>query len=213
MPVHQRPLGRSVLSPGIALACAILFIALTGLAAVRLGIPVADLTRDPASTMGVHPFIGIVSTIGILLWTATASICLFSAARARRGGSDEDARFLLCTGALTAMLLVDDLFMLHEWAFPLHIGVLEEIVYGTYMLIFLLYYLRFRGPLADHGLALLLLACACFAASILCDQLVPNEGLQYLVEDGFKLTGITAWFLFHTRACSRTLDTAARANR
>jgi len=206
MPARQRPFDRSALTPGLALVCAMLFIAATGLAAERLGIPVADLTRDPASTLGVHPFIGIVSTVGILLWTATASICLFSAARARRRGADDDARFLICTGALTSMLLVDDLFMLHEWVFPLHIGVLEEIVYGTYVLIFLACYLRFRSALADHGLALLLLACACFAASILCDQLVPNEGVQYLVEDGFKLTGITAWFLFHTRACSRILD-------
>lgn len=206
MSARSRRSDRHALVTSLVLVVTVLFILGTGFVAERLDIPVADLTRDPASTLGVHPFLGILSTVGILLWCATVAICLFSAARARRAGAGEDAAFLLSAGALTSMLLSDDLFMLHEWAFPLHIGVLEEIVYGTYVLIFLAYYLRFRDALADHGLAPLLLACACFATSILLDQLVPNEGVQYLVEDGFKLTGITAWFLFHTRACSRILD-------
>lgn len=41
-------------------------------------ISISQLARDPVSLMDVHPFTGILSNLGILLWCMSASICLFS---------------------------------------------------------------------------------------------------------------------------------------
>ena len=42
-------------------------------------IPVGDLTRDPANILGCSPHIGFLSQLGIFFWSASATICLFSA--------------------------------------------------------------------------------------------------------------------------------------
>ena len=58
-----------------------------------------DLTRDPAAILDVPVYVGFLSQIGILLWAATAAICLFSAAVLwRREPVDSIARFLVCSG-------------------------------------------------------------------------------------------------------------------
>ena len=41
--------------------------------------PIWMLARDPAETKHFPPYIGMLSNWGVILWTATAVICLFSA--------------------------------------------------------------------------------------------------------------------------------------
>lgn len=38
-------------------------------------IPVGLITRDPAYIMKAHPFVGLVSNIGVLFWCASATLC------------------------------------------------------------------------------------------------------------------------------------------
>jgi len=40
-----------------------------------LNIPIKQFSADPARTLSGHPFIGMVSHAGILLWSAVATIC------------------------------------------------------------------------------------------------------------------------------------------
>jgi len=40
-------------------------------------IPKADLTRDPVQLLNGRPYIGMLSNLGIIIWSATAGICLF----------------------------------------------------------------------------------------------------------------------------------------
>src|SRR5688572_9327807 len=81
------------------------------IAAFSSRIPLSSLTRDMASIAHVHPLIGVVSNVGILLWCATAVICLFGGSLLRQKGMHAEARFLLWGGVMTLVLLVDDLFM------------------------------------------------------------------------------------------------------
>jgi hypothetical protein len=42
--------------------------------------PMAVLTRDPAATFEVPPYVGFLSNATMLVWSAAATICLFGAA-------------------------------------------------------------------------------------------------------------------------------------
>ena len=95
--------------PIIILLSGVIFVSLT------IGIPLGNFTRDPAAVAKYHPAIGIVSNIGILYWCATASICFFCFAVLRNLEKQREfQRFILSSGLITSLLLVDDFFLLHE---------------------------------------------------------------------------------------------------
>jgi hypothetical protein len=51
---------------------------------------------------------------------------------------------------LSAALLVDDAFLLHDEVLPLHLGWPEEVLYAAYALAFLLYFRRFGSFVLRH---------------------------------------------------------------
>ena len=78
-----------------------------------------DFTRDPLSIMDAPVYIGILSNLGILFWTAGAAICFFSAAIISDIKHQSQAfYFLLFGGIITTVLLFDDFFIFHEKVFP-----------------------------------------------------------------------------------------------
>ena len=79
---------------------------------MHFDIPVGNFTRDPIAILGGHPFIGVMSNIGILFWSATAAICIFASKIYL--DKTEFSTFLFFSGLLTLLLLFDDLFQLHE---------------------------------------------------------------------------------------------------
>jgi hypothetical protein len=56
--------------------------ALLGVAILQPWVPVSRLLKDPSTITGAHPFVGLVSHIGIVLWCMTAAICLYAGALA-----------------------------------------------------------------------------------------------------------------------------------
>src|SRR6187399_2150439 len=146
---------------------------LVAIAALSPKITVASLTRDMAATAKVHPLTGVVSSAGILLWCATAAICLFSSNLLRQRGAHRAAGFLLWSGLMTAGLLIDDFFMFHEYLARVHRGLILE---------------------ADYRL--LVTALVLFAGSMTLD-LLNGGGYWNLAEDGCKLLGIASWFGYH----------------
>ena len=157
-------------------------------------IPPADMLRDTAAVLDGPAYAGILSTLGFLLWTAAATICLFVAA------AQPYARaFWLYAATITLILLADDWLMLHENAH--YIGVTEHVIYGVYAIAMAYYVVRFRQILLRAEYLLLLAAYVCFAGSLVVDALdgvVYFPGF-YIVEDGFKMFGIMGWLLFHWR--------------
>ena len=99
-------------------------------------IPFEALTGDPANYHMFHPLTGILSNIGIILWSSTAAICLFTCVLIKN--HDENAKiteFYLYSGALSFILLLDDFFMLHDrllWQRPLYLLYLLLILYFFY---------------------------------------------------------------------------------
>lgn len=163
-------------------------------------VPIAFLLRD-ASQVAKYPFyIGLVSHLGVLLWSVAASISLFSATLARDRGL---ARLLLTGGLLTAVLALDDLFTLHESVFPDYLGIGEKVVLGAEMLFAAAFLLGFVRVILRTDFLILGLAIAFFAGSELFDQDFLSQGLNYLLDDGLKLFGIVSWTTYFVRTSAQ----------
>ena len=105
----------------------------------------------------------------------------------------------------------DDFFMMHEVVLPSVTGLNDKYIYIFYAVLFVAYCAVFHLTLLrQHGM-LLLAALAFFALSTglnvvtdaaAFDRLggLSGQELRYLLEDGTKLFGISAWVTFHVRA-------------
>lgn len=166
-----------------------------------------DFAHDPTTTLSGPAYIGFLSNVGAVLWSATLAACVISALVLPR-----PARVpFLWGGAITFVLLADDLFLLHEAYFP-HVGLSQartSLLYGVSTLAFLVIYRRF---VQEHGLILFPLALALFALSSGID-LSLEEHAPFVIEDGAKFLGIVTWCLFFANASTRELRSAiARAD-
>ncbi len=185
----------------------VLGLGVVGVVSTWTGIGPSMFTRDPTAIADVHPFVGVVSNFGVLLWCATAVICLFTWAVSRDENSDATfSKFLLFSGLVTALLLFDDLFLLHENIFPRYLGVPEEVTFGGYAGLIILGGVLFRTDILSTEYPILLVALGFFGLSLGVDALEGSIE-QYvgpwriLFEDGFKLLGIVSWFGYFSRCC------------
>lgn len=172
--------------------------------------PAADLMKDPLVVASVTdaccgPLLGAVWNFGVLLWAATAAVCLFTALRIGLAHGLRPAAFPLAAGALIAMLALDDLYLLHEFVWP-HLGVPQPAVLAIYGSISGAYLLFFRDRLRAGRASLLAIALVAFGVSIGVDLVWASPDV--LLEDGAKFVGIVAWAVFHTDAMLRLLEPA-----
>lgn len=181
---------------------------------VATGIPIAELTRDPLGNTE-HPWYkGLVSNLGVIVLAGTAGVALFARAV---GGAAPRARasagFILAGGLVTIVLLLDDLYMLHETVFPEHIGIPENAVYATYAAMLAGFTVAFRDRIRAEDPLLLAGALAGLACSVLLDLIasVVSVPAYYVLEDGGKFFGILCWAAFITRASARHLQRALGA--
>lgn len=170
------------------------------------------LTRDPlVLTNGVF-YMGMISNIGILFWCASATICLFSSAIISKidsyNRSQEISKFLLFSGLLTCLLMLDDLFMIHE-SFHYYLGS-SYILFSFYLIIILVFFVKHIKVIKKTEFVILLAAMGFFSLSIVYDSLESNLSLPIFVEDVFKFLGITTWFTYFLRLCLRELSSVIR---
>ena len=164
-------------------------------------------TSDPTAVLGISPFTGAISNLGVLGWCATATLCLFTWAvtRHRTGGGVGDA-FLLIPGLLTVGLMADDLFQIHEILLPLYVGGSDDLLIVPYALIGVGWVVAFRRRILGTEYLLLLIAVVGFAVSVVVDTLTEAPySTRYLFEDGFKFLGIVGWLGYMGRVCFREL--------
>ncbi len=186
----------------------ILLLLLVVVARLAWHIPVGDLTRDPATVAGTHPFVGWLSNVGVLGWCATASICLFTASVLRRRDHRPDtARFLLAAGLFTLLMLIDDQFLLHDEVFPKYLGVSETLWYLFYAVAFAGLIVVFHEQIQRSNYGLLCVSVACLGLSVAFDVVSGFTWVTglFLLEDGFKLLGIVGWALYFGSVCYRSL--------
>lgn len=164
-------------------------------------IPISTFTRDPTAVLQGKFYVGLLSNTGIVLWSAAAAICIFSAVLA--GGDLHGRRlrlFLLASGLFTLLLLMDDLFLFHEEIAPHFLNVRERYVLLSYGLIMAAYLVKFWRTILETDFSLLFVAGGCFMLSVFIDKnsfaALPDP---YLLEDGAKFSGIAFWLLYLSR--------------
>lgn len=186
---------------GVLYIVALVLIGAAFVAAPILNIPLENFSADLAAIYGAHPFEGMISYIGIMLWCATAAVCIFSYAILRPRSTR--TRFLLAAGLLSLLLFLDDLFQLHEAIIPWYLKIPETYIYAAYGALFSGWLFYFRKQIFNTEFGYLILAFLLLGCSVLGDLLLPQEGQAYLIGDGLKLLGIVTWFFYFIRVCYR----------
>lgn len=190
---------------------AIFLILIVALGGYYSNIPFSYFTRDPLSITGGHSYFGIISNIGVILWSFSVAICLFSYVLLKTSNKPHDVlRFIMFGGFISLVLLLDDLFMLHERIYPRYLGVREKIVFLFYGVLILFYLVKFRKIIVETDFIFILFAICFFALSILVD-LMPKSLLpwHHLFEDGPKFFGIVSWFGYQFSVCFQEVKAVA----
>ena len=193
---------------GVAWAAAALVLLVASAAGIVLDRPLGDFTMDPVTALEGPAYIGFVSSVGAVLWSVGCGACLVGALTL--GGRLRLA--FLCGGLLTAALLADDLFLIHE-AYIEFVGLPPEAAPVAYAALSIAYMVFFRDVLRAHGMWLLPLAWVLFAVSAAVDTAL-EEDAPFIIEDGSKLFGIATWSGFFVAAVvselrSATVDASA----
>lgn len=196
----------------MALAClgAAAVLGLTALIALYLDRPIAFLTRDPGPAVHVNDCTwafdcaaaGGLSNLGYLMWTVTATVCFLGAWLSDPAPHAWRSSPLLWAGALTTLLLADDMFQIHEAGAYGLVPYGQWVVPGLYATLALALALRFRRFLAAREAWLLVASVALFALHVGFDELVPG---RHLLEDGFRFLGIVLWATFFVGAGLATI--------
>ena len=194
----------------IAATYALVVLMLIGAAVVSVLMdrPVYVFISDIAAISEVSPFYGVISTVGILFWCASAAICFFSSLLIRREKlSLNFVWFFLISGIFTMILMLDDLFMLHEHIIPKFLRIPQRAILAGYPILAVLYLIRFRATIVQTYYEILLLAFGFLAISVVLD-VIPNFLADWrpLFEDGAKLLGIVSWFVYLSSACYLKLE-------
>jgi hypothetical protein len=159
-------------------------------------------TVDPF-LLGHLPFYaGILSTLGNLLWAATAAVCFFTAwlsgTVVKKG---HWKRFLLTSGLLTSLLLLDGLFQMHRIFYPKYAHLTTVFVYALYGVLVLGYLGYFQKQICETEFLLLALALIFFILAVVFDTLSILPKGRTAFSDGLKFFGIVSWFTYFIRTC------------
>jgi hypothetical protein len=185
--------------PLLLLACVIIF-------SRQEGVSDVVLRSDPATATGMPFYLGFLSNAGLLLWSAGAVTCLYSSWLLADGQKDM-RRLLLGGGVVTAWLLLDDMFMLHEAVLP-RLGIREIVVMAVYAVVvpcFLLMNMR-RVLQTDPlflGSALFFLGLSVIVDEVSLFSTRFSTSAQGWLEDGLKLLGISGWTMYWVRTAAQ----------
>jgi hypothetical protein len=178
-------------TPAIVYAtCIGLPLAAVLLCTLVLGIPPRAILGD-ASTYVLQPFyLGLISNFGVLCWWTAAVACLVAASVSEPGVEQNTA---LMAGALSALLGLDDLMLLHDDVLAtLGIGQSKTLI--AYALLIASYLWAFRHVHLRMHFGLLAIAVCFLGLSVVIDVAVdsvlprlPNGWLQAQGENWFSI--------------------------
>lgn len=181
------------------------------------------LMRDLVITARLPVFAGFVPQVEAILWSASLTVCILTwVVLRRRGGEfDRSKRFLLQFGILTAVLMVDDIFLFHGEIAPKQLNIDKNIVIAAYLVMVCAFVYSSRREILSSEYLLLTLALGLFAVSILLDAL-PLQYLslprllgqfRFFLEDGFKFAGTATWLTYFFRYAVGQIEKIADAYR
>ena len=196
----------------LGFAVLIAFLLLVRLATEALGVSFYLAAADIVSVADLPSYVGIVSQVGLGLWTGSAAVATMAWAvgRSRNPGS---TAFFGHSAMLSAAFLVDDALLVHEAIVPTF-GIREEAVLAALGLGAVAWAARHRAYIAGSAVAPLVVAVVCGAASVLIDLAPPIVGPlpeHNLLEDGAKLLGIGGWLIYISGEAFNALASSADA--
>ena len=139
---------------------------------------------------------------------AAAATCLFGGLLTFKCKHHrESAFFLMGFGLISMLLMLDDLYLLHEEVIEDHLHIPQKFVFVAYGIMVLGLLIRFRKLILDSEFLMLVLAFGFLGISVIVDLFVTPEEFvifggfpgRYIIEDGFKLLGIASWSVYFTR--------------
>jgi len=181
------------------LACmygpAVSLLAIVALASLRLKLPVSMLTGDLAGLVHVNPLYGVLSSLGVLIWCIAAAISLFAAGVTAIRGDHRQGAFLVGFAVLSLILMLDDLFMFHEYLAAEFLGLRQRYVILAYMALTSGLLVSFRKIILAGDYALLVVAIGFFSFSVGIEKVLSyhKDSWFYLAEDGAKFLGLVSW--------------------
>ena len=179
-----------------------IYLSIIGLSS-SFGIESTLVIRDLAQTCGYPIGVGLISNLGILMWSASASITLFSSLSGLVE-KREESNLLLLGGILTLILCLDDFLLLHDK----YIG--PDFLYITYSTIGIYMLIKFRKIIINIDCLPFIIAVFSLSLSIIFDRYIqeifPENYINIqLFEEGFKFIGIACWMIFWCKASVKSL--------
>lgn len=163
---------------------------------------------DPNALAKQPAYYGLLSNVGAVIWTVTATVSLYTWLAMRRlniAAKDEEvAKLLLIAGLFTVFMGADDLFMLHEGLAP-SLGIPEKIVLIGYVLFTVWLTVTSARTVLRTEWMLFLLGVAGLGGSVLIDVVPRIHPVQVLAEEMAKLAGILYWSAYLLRLSWQTL--------
>ena len=143
-------------------------------------------------------YFGFVSTLGVMIWVATAAILLFfGSVFWLTGRNRELSLFALSGGVLTGWLAIDDAYRVHENFLP-SLGVPQDAVIIAYAVLALVYIAYSWRVILSNDFWILIVGGGGLVASIFVDMVFHSLAANFVVlEDGAKFFGIFCWMSFH----------------
>ena len=178
-------------------------------AGIYFKIPLTSFVEDTTTVLDAPVYIGILSNIGALMWTITATVCFFSAYVLPTPTSQPvNSTFLAWSGVIVTILLIDDYFMLHDSVLYLLFRINENIVFGFYFILICWYIYHFRGVLQATNYRLYGFALGLFLFSTIFDKIPGTVAKLHIpltysyqtidfIEEGAKFLAIGTWLMYY----------------
>lgn len=190
------------------------------LAAEAADVVAIELFRDPLELGGPadsHPWKGSFSVLGVICWSAAAAVCFLAGAFVRSSGGDRRrSTFLLATGALFAVLGLDDGLLIHDhWAERVTAwNQSQPIVSGLLFLAIITWLVFFRRDIAASRAFLVVLAFSGLLAAEAIDiatEFDIRSAAANLTEEALEFASVVTWLVFACGEAWRSLRSTAAA--
>lgn len=151
-------------------------------------------------------YYGIISTIGVMMWLMTATLCLFAAfVLYQLGAASAVVRFALVAGLFTGWLGLDDAFLFHENIAP-KLGIPQLAILLVYGGLAAAYTILCVRQILASDVLLFVLAGGFLASSLAIDAFLHStDSFVTVLEDGAKFFGIACWVAFHVSAMAKAI--------
>jgi hypothetical protein len=177
--------------------------------------PVEWFTKDPTEILDGPAYVGVLTSVATILWSVAAASCLLAWISLGRGRRSP----FLWSCLLLTVLLVDDVFRVHEIYYPMlfdldaegSVGAPQVAWRTAYAAAVLAYLWFFRGFVRRHGAILFFTGFGLLGLAAAVDVLMPEE-VPFIREEASKFLAIVTWMLFYLRAAARTLAAAVRTS-